>query len=106
MIFSHLLGSFLPNLGRFTATKSTRPEGADNVIQSTYADVNKVGQAYVQAAPERMVWGSNWPHPNETNKPDDAMLFDLLTQWAPKEATRHRILVENPEALYGFEKSR
>jgi predicted TIM-barrel fold metal-dependent hydrolase len=70
-----------------------------------YADVNKVGQAYVQAAPERMVWGSNWPHPNETNKPDDAMLFDLLTQWAPREATRHRILVENPAVLYDFAKS-
>jgi D-galactarolactone isomerase len=70
----------------------------------TYADVNKVGQAYVQAAPERMVWGSNWPHPNETNKPDDAILFDLLTQWVPSEATRHRILVENPSALYDFAK--
>jgi len=71
----------------------------------TYADVNKVGEAYVQAAPERMVWGSNWPHPTETNKPDDAMLFDLLTQWAPREATRHRILVENPATLYDFAKS-
>jgi len=66
----------------------------------TYADVTKVAQAYVQAAPERMVWGSNWPHPNETNKPDDAVLFDLLAQWAPNEATRHRILVENPRELY------
>ncbi len=66
----------------------------------TYADVTKVAQAYVQAAPERMVWGSNWPHPNETNKPDDAVLFDLLAQWAPSEATRHRILVENPTELY------
>jgi predicted TIM-barrel fold metal-dependent hydrolase len=71
----------------------------------TYADVNKVGRAYVQAAPERLVWGSNWPHPNEMNKPDDARLFDLLTEWAPAEATRHRILVENPETLYGFRKS-
>ena len=70
----------------------------------TYADVNKVGAAYVQAAPERMLWGSNWPHPNETTKPDDAMLFDLLTAWAPREATRRRILVENPETLYGFAK--
>ena len=71
----------------------------------TYADVNRVGQAYVQAAPERMVWGSNWPHPNETNTPDDAALFDLLSEWAPKEATRHRILVDNPERLYGFAKN-
>lgn len=68
----------------------------------SYADVNKVGQAYVLAAPERLVWGSNWPHPNETTKPDDAVLFDLLTQSAPNEAIRHRILVENPATLYGF----
>jgi D-galactarolactone isomerase len=71
----------------------------------TYADVTKVAQAYVRAAPERMVWGSNWPHPNEPKKPDDAVLFDLLAQWAPGEATRHRILVENPEVLYGFTRS-
>jgi D-galactarolactone isomerase len=71
----------------------------------TYADVNRVGQAYVQGAPERMLWGSNWPHPNEPNTPDDAVLFDLLARWAPDEAIRHRILVENPETLYGFGKS-
>ena len=69
-----------------------------------YADVRKVAQAYVQAAPERMVWGSNWPHPNETTKPDDAALFDLLLRWAPDEAKRNRILVQNPAALYGFVK--
>lgn len=79
----------------------------DNTVDGppTYADVTRVAQAYVQAAPERMVWGSNWPHPNETKKPDDAALFDLLAQWAPSAATRHRILVENPETLYGFAKS-
>jgi len=71
----------------------------------SYADVNKVGEAYVKAAPERMVWGSNWPHPNETAKPDDARLLDLLAEWAPSEATRRRILVENPEILYGFAKA-
>jgi D-galactarolactone isomerase len=70
----------------------------------TYADVNKVGEAYVKAAPERMVWGSNWPHPSEATKPDDAVLLDLLAQWAPSEATRQRILVDNPEMLYGFAK--
>jgi D-galactarolactone isomerase len=67
-----------------------------------YADITKVAQAYVKAAPERMVWGSNWPHPNETKKPDDAALFDLMSKWAPDEATRNRILVRNPAALYGF----
>ena len=69
-----------------------------------YADVTKVAQAYVKAVPERMVWGSNWPHPNETSKPDDALVFDLMAQWAPDEATRNRILVQNPETLYGFKK--
>jgi predicted TIM-barrel fold metal-dependent hydrolase len=70
-----------------------------------YADITKVAQAYVKAAPERMVWGSNWPHPNEVNKPDDAALFDLMARWAPDEKTRNRILVENPATLYGFPKT-
>jgi D-galactarolactone isomerase len=69
------------------------------------AGVNKVGEAYVKAAPERMLWGSNWPHPNETTKPDDARFLDLLAEWAPSEATRRRILVDNPESLYGFAKA-
>jgi predicted TIM-barrel fold metal-dependent hydrolase len=56
----------------------------------------------VAAAPERLVWGSDWPHPSEKHTPDDALLFDLLSQWAPDEATRNRILVTNPEKLYGF----
>jgi predicted TIM-barrel fold metal-dependent hydrolase len=68
----------------------------------TYADSTVVAQAYVKLAPQRLVWGSDWPHPTETTKPDDALLFDLLTVWVPDEKTRHRILVENPGRLYGF----
>jgi len=72
----------------------------------SYADSSAVARAYAEAAPERMVWGSDWPHPSEQQtKPDDALLFDLLADWAPDEAVRHRILVENPQALYGFPKS-
>jgi predicted TIM-barrel fold metal-dependent hydrolase len=72
----------------------------------SYADSSAVARAYVRAAPERMVWGSDWPHPTERDvKPDDALLFDLLADWAPDETVRHRILVENPETLYGFPKS-
>jgi predicted TIM-barrel fold metal-dependent hydrolase len=56
----------------------------------------------VKAAPERTVWGSDWPHPTEKDKPDDALLFDLLSQWAPDAAIRHRILVDNPQTLYCF----
>jgi D-galactarolactone isomerase len=70
----------------------------------SFADVSKVAQAYVKAAPERLVWASDWPHPTEKadSKPDDAVLFDLLADWAPDEAIRNRILVDNPVALYGF----
>jgi D-galactarolactone isomerase len=69
-----------------------------------YADVSKVAQGYVKAAPERLVWASDWPHPTEKAdaKPDDAVLFDLLEDWAPDEPIRNRILVDNPAALYGF----
>jgi D-galactarolactone isomerase len=69
-----------------------------------YADATRIAQAYVRAAPERLVWGSDWPHPTEKDKPDDALLFDLLAAWAPDETVRNRILVANPEALYGFGK--
>ena len=67
-----------------------------------YADAAPIAQAFVKAAPERCVWGSDWPHPGPKVHPDDAVLFDLLGTWAPDEATRNRILVANPETLYGF----
>lgn len=72
----------------------------------SYSDSSAVARAYVKAAPERLVWGSDWPHPTEQNeKPDDAVLFDLLSDWAPDARVRQRILVDNAEALYGFPKS-
>jgi D-galactarolactone isomerase len=73
----------------------------------SYADATKVAQAYVKAVPERLVWGSDWPHPTEssTHKPNDAVLLDLLTDWASDQVIHRRILVDNPETLYGFAKS-
>jgi predicted TIM-barrel fold metal-dependent hydrolase len=68
----------------------------------TYSDTVAVARAYIKAAPERMVWASDWPHPTEKDKPDDAVLFDLLAEWAPEEAMRTHILVQNPATLYGF----
>jgi D-galactarolactone isomerase len=65
-----------------------------------YADVGALAKAAVKAAPERMIWASNWPHVSVRDLPDDAGLLDLLLDWAPDEAVRHRILVENPQALY------
>lgn len=76
-----------------------------NVGAPAYSDKRVVAQAYIKAAPERVVWGSDWPHPTEKEKPNDAALFDLLIEWAPDEAQRVRILVTNPETLYGFAKA-
>lgn len=68
-----------------------------------YEDASAVARAFCQANPERLVWGSDWPHATEPTPPDDSLLFDLLSSWTPDEATRRQILVSNPEALYGFE---
>jgi D-galactarolactone isomerase len=80
--------------GPYLETKSGAPR---------YADIRAVAHAYVEHAPERCVWGSDWPHPTERDtKPDDAVLLDLLQEWAGGEDERRRVLVDNPAALYGF----
>jgi len=70
----------------------------------SYADTLPLGQALVQAAPERLVWGSDWPHTTETpGTVNDADLVDLLQAWAGSDAAMDRILVDNPARLYGFD---
>jgi D-galactarolactone isomerase len=57
----------------------------------------------IRAAPERMLYATNWPHPSlKNNLPDDASLLDLVNEWSGSEAVRHKILVDNPAKLYGF----
>ena len=60
----------------------------------SYADATKAAQAFVNTASERIVWGSDWPHPTPAEKPDDALLFDLLSVWDERvrEATCRRLL--------------
>ena len=67
-----------------------------------WADITAEARALVKTAPERMLWASNWPHPGQKNPPDEANLLDLLLDWVDDEATRNRILTENPAELYGF----
>ena len=59
----------------------------------------------VAARPDRVVFGTNWPHPNhfppEIN-PDDGDLIDLFCEWFPDAAVRQRIFTDNPAQLYGF----
>lgn len=71
----------------------------------SYADSVQVASIYAKDAPERMLWGSDWPHPTEEARgyPDDANLLDLLSAAVPDEATRNRILVDNPATLYQFD---
>lgn len=68
-----------------------------------YRDAFALGRALVEAAPERLVWGSDWPHTTETpGTVDDAALANVLAAWCGDEAVRRRILVDNPAKLYGF----
>jgi predicted TIM-barrel fold metal-dependent hydrolase len=76
-----------------------------------YPDVVPFAKALIAANPDRILWGSDWPHPNTAGSPnqitpllkiDDVRLFNQLPIWAPDAATRHKILVDNPTHLYGF----
>jgi D-galactarolactone isomerase len=67
-----------------------------------WKDVALEARALAKASPERMLWASNWPHPGQKSPPDEADLMDLLLDWVDDEATRTRILVDNPVELYGF----
>jgi predicted TIM-barrel fold metal-dependent hydrolase len=70
-----------------------------------YAAVTPMARALVAHAPERLVWGSDWPHVNMDGRgmPNDGDLVDLIPEWIPGEAERRAILVDNPARLYGFD---
>jgi 2-pyrone-4,6-dicarboxylate lactonase len=65
-------------------------------------EMTPLAQDLIQAAPDRMVWGSDWPHVAMARMPDTGKLRNLLPEWAPDPAVRNRILVDNPARLYGF----
>lgn len=70
-----------------------------------YDDVTEIARALVKWAPERMVWGSNWPHPEMIEEPpEDGELLDQLHPWCDSDSDRERILVSNPELLFKFGK--
>ena len=71
--------------------------------QPPYPSLTPFIHTLVQAAPERFVWGSDWPHSSSHGvMPDDAALLDLLAAWVPLDALREQVLVHNPARLYGF----
>lgn len=72
-------------------------------IGPPYRDATPIAASLVRHAPDRALWGTDWPHVNlHGPMPDDGVLVDLLAQIAPEERTRHRILVDNPVSLFGF----
>jgi len=85
-----------------TWVKLSAPYETSKIGAPHYDDVGTLAKALVKANPERCLWASNWPHPGRDPRPDTAALLDLLLEWADDEATRQRILVDNPAQLYGF----
>jgi 2-pyrone-4,6-dicarboxylate lactonase len=72
-----------------------------------FIDVIPFARAVIAVAPERVLWGTDWPHSNNFSPgktPNDGDLLDLLAEFAPDQEIRHKILVDNPAALYGFGK--
>lgn len=61
-----------------------------------------LARAFAEYAPERVVWGSDYPHVTEKVKPSEAILAEMISQWLPTERSRELALVRNPEEVYGF----
>jgi predicted TIM-barrel fold metal-dependent hydrolase len=78
--------------------------GAERVSSSgpPFTDAVPFARALVEAAPDRVLWGTDWPHPNVKWMPDDAALVDLFPLMVPAPALQKKILVDNPARLYGF----
>jgi predicted TIM-barrel fold metal-dependent hydrolase len=71
----------------------------------SFADTRPFAHALLAAAPDRVLWGTDWPHVMRRwtmPMPNDGDLADLLLDWIPDEALRNRVLVDNPAALYGW----
>jgi D-galactarolactone isomerase len=70
-----------------------------------YPDIEAIARHWVDLAPDRLVWGSDWPHTSVRPGPKPAKLISCLNQWTETAAIRRRILVDNPATLYGFKMS-
>ncbi len=80
--------------------ESSRSGGPD------FEDIAASASVIAEYAPDRIIWGTNWPHNNAKTTaeyPDDADLLDTVLSWLPSEEARHKALVTNPEELFGFD---
>ena len=78
--------------------------GCDRISKQgpPYADAVPFARALVEGHGDRVLWGTDWPHPNQDHLPDDGELVDLVAQMAPSAAARQALLVDNPQRLYRF----
>ena len=75
-----------------------------SVLGAPYEDMTPFAQKLIKTRPDRLVWGTNWPHPNSMVPiPNDGTLLDQFMGWANDEKTQQQILVDNPAHLFGFE---
>ena len=79
--------------------------GAERVSTAgpPFHDAVPFARGLVEAAPDRIIWGTDWPHPNVRVMPNDGDLVDLIPLFAPEPELQHRILVTNPARLFGFD---
>ena len=75
--------------------------GAERISKPPYTAAIPFARALIESAPDRVLWGTDFPHPNSTHDPDEAVLVDLLPSFGGEAALR-RLLVDNPARLYGF----
>jgi D-galactarolactone isomerase len=83
---------------KLSAPYETSRQGAPH-----YDDVACLARYLATRFPERCLWASNWPHPNQNPLPSNAALLNLLPTWVARHADLQRILVDNPAQLYGFD---
>jgi predicted TIM-barrel fold metal-dependent hydrolase len=76
--------------------------GSERISMPPYDQAIAIAAALVKAGGERVLWGTDFPHPNATHEADEAELVELVPQFAPDAADRQRFLVDNPARLYGF----
>jgi 2-pyrone-4,6-dicarboxylate lactonase len=86
-----------------TWVKFTAPYRITGQTQTPYDDVSPIARALADSAPDRILWGTDWPHPIcPVPMPNDGNLTDHLADWLPDPDLRRRVLVDNPAQLYGF----
>ena len=76
--------------------------GSERIDMPPYDKAIPIARAIVEASPNRVLWGTDFPHPNSTHEADEADLVDLLPKIAPDPAMQKKLLVDNPAKLYGY----